>query len=324
MDSCHTNVDTYRWDRLWRLERDITFPVVGHCFVTIPAPSKCMNDHIVCFGGWDGRSYTNKTVLSSTEFIKSRVRNEKLAPPPRKDHTLTYSPYDDKIYLYGGWDPLQWDYENAYFSDVWSLDNQWVWRKEELLGVQPDPRRGHTAVFSQIPVPCLVVFGGAVEYNKLVAEVFVLNLNKKKWKKMKSSGNAPPPVAWHSSHIIKDKMYVIGGIMERDAFNQEIYVMNMNSFVWNIVKISKGKMEPRYAHSGITCGECIIILGGAKQRVEAERMEEGHTRTASVSTTAVSEGDTAIEHQDNTDDKIGLDEVIVLCIGKFEYTQARM
>ena len=41
----------------------------------------------------------------------------------RKDQTLTYSPFDDKVYLIGGWACDKW-YNNQYtFSDVWSISS---------------------------------------------------------------------------------------------------------------------------------------------------------------------------------------------------------
>ncbi len=48
---------------------------------------------------------------------------QKCSPSPRRDHTLTYCPFDNKIYLFGGWNPLEWDYKETFLGDVWTLNS---------------------------------------------------------------------------------------------------------------------------------------------------------------------------------------------------------
>ena len=44
-------------------------------------------------------------------------------PNSRRDHTLTVDKLDDKLYLLGGWNALDWNYTEGTFGEVWTLNN---------------------------------------------------------------------------------------------------------------------------------------------------------------------------------------------------------
>ena len=177
------------------------------------------------------------------EWVKS-------SPQPRKGHSLTYSPFDNKIYLFGGWNPLEWNCAETYFDEVWTLDasmtpfyiSEWNWDKDELFGKLPSARRGHSCVYSPHPTPSLVVFGGICGYNKFTDDLYVLKLNKKKWKLIEPSEAAvkSPPLAWHSATLIGDVMYFIGGLLEGEDYNTDVFALNLSSLVWKKIQLANG------------------------------------------------------------------------------------
>lgn len=222
-----------------------------------------------------------------------------------KGHTLTYCQYDDQIYLYGGWDPLQWDYEKLYFSDLWTINSSWVWNKVDYLGIQPLPRRGHSAIYSTLPFNCLIIFGGIIEYNKFSNEMVLFDIVKTKWKTTESTGDIPHPMAWHSANLYKNYMYVFGGLLDSEGkCSSEIYQMSVINFEWKILKIDKN-IEPRYGHTANLFEDCLIILGGMRQKTEAEKSQEDlelrreskEIIDISAKSSTVSEGDLIEKHE---------------------------
>ncbi len=59
-------------------------------------------------------------------MVKDERKSQEHCPKARKDHTFTYSPYDDKAYLIGGWNPLEWNTTYTEFEDVWSLSSSTI------------------------------------------------------------------------------------------------------------------------------------------------------------------------------------------------------
>ena len=116
----------------------------------------------------------------------------------------------------------------------------WIWTQEEVTGTIPSARRGHTCVYSSVPSPCLIVFGGICGYNTLIDDACFLDLEKKKWAKIAPNGTAPPPMAWHTATVIKQNMFVIGGLIEREKCNPVIYALHLNNFTWVKIDLTDG------------------------------------------------------------------------------------
>eukprot|EP00826_Nyctotherus_ovalis_P035010 TRINITY_DN2963_c0_g1_i10.p1 TRINITY_DN2963_c0_g1~~TRINITY_DN2963_c0_g1_i10.p1 ORF type:complete len:234 (+),score=16.30 TRINITY_DN2963_c0_g1_i10:107-808(+) len=125
---------TKKWKKLWQIECNLHSPLVGFGMLTIPQRSRFLAEQILVFGGWEGKSYNNRTLLLdhctpliTLAFTEIKTGNEsfqKSSPGSRRDMTLTYSPCDDKVYLYGGWNPLSWQYNEVFPCDLWSLNDR--------------------------------------------------------------------------------------------------------------------------------------------------------------------------------------------------------
>ena len=90
------------------------------------------------------------------------------------------------------------------------------------------------------------MLGGICGYNKFTDEVYMLETEKKKWTKMIQAGNTPPPVAWHTSTIIKQTMFVIGGLFEAEIFNNDVFVLDLATFSWSKLNLPIGNFQFPY------------------------------------------------------------------------------
>ena len=127
-------IERKQWKKFELLENRLQFPLVGCAIANIPKINEFLSEQIIVFGGWDGKEYVNTTMIINggnynlmidlTDIKYGNEDYQKTSPQGRKDHTLTYSPYDNKIYLYGGWNPLKWAFEEIFFYELWSLNDR--------------------------------------------------------------------------------------------------------------------------------------------------------------------------------------------------------
>ena len=89
-----------------------------------------------------------------------------------------------------------------FFNEVYQLDAQWRWEKLEAYGEAPSPRRGHSVVFSVLPVECLLIFGGVFGYNSFLSDLHLFDIRKRTWTNIRTEGDAPLPRGWHSASLI--------------------------------------------------------------------------------------------------------------------------
>jgi len=172
----------------------------------------------------------------------------------------------------------------------------WVWQTVELEGYDPDPRRGHSATFSSIPIPSIIVFGGVLEFNKFTDELLIMNLKKKVCKKVVCVKDKPPALAWHSASIIKNNMFVIGGLKGAKEVNNEVYIFDIILCEWK--KMKNPLLEPRYCHVSIVFGSCILIMGGIRFKTKKEPQDEesqdiDNQSKGSTVASSISEGEVA-------------------------------
>ena len=57
-----------KWKRLHKLEKKLGTAVVGHRAVLLNQGKKNLNEHVLLFGGWNGKSYTNDYQLLDTSI----------------------------------------------------------------------------------------------------------------------------------------------------------------------------------------------------------------------------------------------------------------
>ncbi len=129
---------------------------------------------------------TFKSRKSKTDNDRSGVGEEK-CPFARKEHTLTFDPEDQKIYLYGGWNASHWKSGEEKFVELWSLDSSklslmreishqigWRWTKEKMKGDIPSARRGHTATYLN-HLHRIIIYGGCEGSNQILDDCYEYN-----------------------------------------------------------------------------------------------------------------------------------------------------
>jgi len=125
------------------------------------------------------------------------------------------------------------------------------------------------------------------------------DLGKKQWKKLESKGSTPLPISWHTTNLINDKVYLIGGMFSDRSINTKIYLLDLTTFIWTVVKEDMGQM---YGHTALTYGNSIIVLGGMRLRTTLEVSEDEKRKLSgslegSARASTLSEGDLAEKQQ---------------------------
>ena len=194
-------------------------------------------------------------------------------------------------------------------------------------------RRYHTTVFSMYTSPCLIVFGGIINYNKFTSELLLFDLEKKQWNKPHCTGKSPPPISSHTSNLLGINMFVIGGLTKGKKFNTEIYTLDVETFIWTRLDYSEIKISPRAFHTAINYGKCIIIIGGVRPKTELEEKEDNELKKeefkkeqikkeqlkendSSYMTSTISEIEFNEVDQYNSV-KLDLNELLIICLGIF-------
>ena len=122
-------------------------------------------------------------------------------------------------------------------------------------------------------------------------------METKSWKIVDTSGSGPISIGWHSANLIKDNIYIIGGIFCPGKPNTNIYIYNIIKSAWTVLKCD---MEPKYEHSALIFGDSIIVLGGMRPKTKLEQLDEDIQQNepeGSYVTSTISENDVAEKKQ---------------------------
>ncbi|PGH09859.1 hypothetical protein AJ79_05585 [Helicocarpus griseus UAMH5409] len=122
-------------------------------------------------------------------------------PPARTNHTIVS--FNDKLYLFGGTNGLQW------FNDVWSYDprtNQWT--QLDYVGFVPAPREGHAAAIIN---DVMYIFSGRTEEGADLADLAAFRITSRRWYSFQNMGPAPSARSGHSMTAFGKQIIVLGG-----------------------------------------------------------------------------------------------------------------
>lgn len=109
-------------------------------------------------------------------------------------------------------------------------------------------------------------------------DLCILDLEMMAWTKPETSGPEPSPRQGHSSILIGNNLVVHGGFKMRDdqlktcglaqgsvvnaSYQNDIRVLDTESFVWSRLRISGAPPEGRYGHTLNISGSEIVMFGG--------------------------------------------------------------
>ncbi|XP_048317963.2 tRNA wybutosine-synthesizing protein 2/3/4 [Ziziphus jujuba] len=130
----------------------------------------------------------------------------------------------------------------------------------KAFGVEggPTPRLGHT---SSLVGDSMFVIGGRADPEKILSDVWVLNIAKKEWKLLECSGDAFPPRHRHAAAVVGPNIYVFGGL-NNDTISSSFHVLNTDNLQWQELLVSGKQPCPRHSHSVVAFGSQLFLFGG--------------------------------------------------------------
>lgn len=118
--------------------------------------------------------------------------------------------------------------------------------------------KNHSAVIYKEQI---IIFGGYNGKDNL-NKTFIYDIDKDKWKLQKTNGDIPYGRNGHTSTVVNDKMYVIGGWLgEGDVASDEVYTLDLVDYTWLKVSLTPG-IGPSNKHSADLYKDTIYIFRG--------------------------------------------------------------
>ncbi|MCJ1282119.1 Negative regulator of mitotic exit [Xylographa opegraphella] len=122
-------------------------------------------------------------------------------PLGRTNHTVVT--WNDKLYLFGGTDGLQW------FNDVWTYDPRSnCWTQLDCIGFIPQPREGHSAALVN---DVMYIFGGRTQDGKDLGDLAAFRITSRRWYTFQKMGLSPSPRSGHSMTAYGQQIVVLAG-----------------------------------------------------------------------------------------------------------------
>ena len=168
-----------------------------------------------------------KCVLNSKKYTWSQPPNQKLgkkepknteskigAPAPRANHTATFVPNMNKVFIVGGHGGV--GYSRKAFNDVHTYDVEThEWKKEDIVGNAPKERGGHTACL--LPDGDKIFIYGGWNNSTQFENFYLYDCVKKEWVDLDTP--VSEPCRWsHCATIVpalpESKLFIFGGSSE--------------------------------------------------------------------------------------------------------------
>ncbi|CAG9823052.1 unnamed protein product [Phaedon cochleariae] len=233
---------------------------------------------IYSFGGYctgeNSREYTSMDVhvlnTATYRWTQHPVSHlpyfeyDDILPYKRYGHTAVV--YVDKIYIWGGRN------DRASCSTLFCFDTVWhCWTAPKTTGNIPPARDGHTACLWKNN---MIISGGYEEDSDAFARsVYLLNLDTMHWTYIHITGAEPTLRDFHTTVVIKDRMYLFGG---RGTTNEpqlslgrtqvlycnELWYLDLTSFTWNNCRAGGNLPIGRRSHSAFVYNDKMYIFGG--------------------------------------------------------------
>jgi N-acetylneuraminic acid mutarotase len=154
----------------------------------------------------------------------------------------------------------------------------WKWTRVEMKGDIPEPREGHDMVLSNDKKK-VYMFGGFAQQIGFSDELFEYDVASHECKLISVNDlNAPSPRYYHTSAIIKDKLYIMGGWKADGGRSnlEHLYCFNLRSKTWlpRVTLRETPFLETGISEScSIAIGEDIFTFGGRSELVESSLLD---------------------------------------------------
>ncbi|KAH7731389.1 Kelch motif family protein [Aphelenchoides avenae] len=195
--------------------------------------------------------------LADEDFNQGHLLTE------RCSHSACFYPQEHAMYLFGGCTS-----RFAAFNDLWKFDLSS--REWERVMISKGPLPSAKALASLVVYrDDLILYGGFSKSSmnpihqttSFYKEIHLYNRRQNCWEEIFSE-NTAPHLAGHSVSIIGDFMLVFGGSMG-SSYNNNVYVLDIQSRIWNMPSIPGPCPHPRYGQTQILLdNNHLVIIGG--------------------------------------------------------------
>ena len=180
------------------------------------------NKSMIIFGGRHlQRSLSNIYALDFTTLTWSKIEPCGNPPPARDSHSAIIYNNSDMI-IFGG------NGSTGKLNDLWNFNlNDKKWNRIMAEGYSPKPRDGHLS--SLIYKKYMVIYAGLDDKDKVINDICILDIEKKKWIECELEGNISQNKDGQSCCLVGDIMYLFGGQgPEDDEYSNDLVMLKIN------------------------------------------------------------------------------------------------
>lgn len=231
------------------------------------------NKSMIIFGGRHlQRSLSNIYALDFTTLTWSKIEPCGNPPPARDSHSAVIYNNSDMI-IFGG------NGSTGKLNDLWNFNlNDKKWNRIMAEGYSPKPRDGHLS--SLIYKKYMVIYAGLDDKDKVINDICILDIEKKKWLECELEGNISQNKDGQSCCLVGDIMYLFGGQgPEDDEYSNDLVMLKINiednpkikpKATISPVEISNNiRPKERASHCCVAYKEqYLIITGGEGKKKE--------------------------------------------------------
>jgi hypothetical protein len=185
--------------------------------------------------------FTSKTTQVINNYTLWKQNETNL--PPRFFHAVATDGVT--IYVTGGINT-----NNELLDDMWKSTNGIVWEQIQITGTYWSPRSSHTLTYSNAK---LYIIGGVKpDGSSFYSDIWISDDNGQTWLEITS---LPTNIANHTTHIINDEIYVVGGTTSFGTFSDKLYKYDTQ---WNTIETNLRITN----HSSVILSDNRILLFG--------------------------------------------------------------
>jgi hypothetical protein len=246
-----------------------------------------LNGSMMMYGGTNGEEvyediwlFQSELKINSGRWLKVEVDHTMSPGPGRRFyHSSTFyssaSEQDgnedgvSKVLVFGGYDNL-----NVLRSDLWelqvsSVNATAIWTSLDPSTVRPTPRAAHSTVLYNSQI---LILGGQGNVGQgpesVMFDSWVFDIALERWERRELRGTSVPRVAYHTQHFAPGPglMFVLFGAFNRQSATNRIYVTNIETMQWQLVRPAGVQPSPRAGASAAAFGMDMVVFGGVSPR----------------------------------------------------------